>query len=520
MTQELRDEEQSGAISPASPKTLAQLINANVGQAEFLEAIANHDFVLYGGEGSGGKSYILRWWLVDFLIDCYETLGLKGVRVGLFCEDYPALQDRQVIKMQAEFPKWMGRLAHGETWNFTLADKYGGGQIGLRNLDDPSKYVSSEFAAIGVDELTKNPLAVFNDLRWRIRWPGITRRPFGATANPGEPGSLGRAWVKKYWIDRDFPPEFYVGVDERTGKMRPDITKEFRFVKCLASHNQNLDEAYWYRLLSLPPSMAKRVAYGDWDEASGLYFAHFDPKRHVIPHNEAMARIKTWHQRSLSGDWGYDHPHCFHWHAKDERDWVITHDELWDREIGEVEVGKRVTECEAKYHNLQRLNGFAFSWDALGKMSPRSTQKQPQTTWQMMSKTLGPRIPAAHPNDSSPGVRLIRSRLMSQLLESGTWQISDRCEKLIEAIPQMLRDEKNTEQMAKVDWDEAQIGDDPVDSAGMGLQWMVGNSIKPRDVQLEETLSAIRSKFAGQSDGTLVIPGQDTFARFGGRKHA
>lgn len=33
----------------------------------------------------------------------------------------------------------------------------------LRNLDDPGKYASSEFAAIGVDELTNNPLSVFKE---------------------------------------------------------------------------------------------------------------------------------------------------------------------------------------------------------------------------------------------------------------------------------------------------------------------------------------------------------------------
>ena len=71
--------------------SLEKLVNPTDRQREFLKAIAEFDFVLYGGEGGGGKSYILRWWLVLFLIWCFKVLGISRVRVGLFCEDYPAL---------------------------------------------------------------------------------------------------------------------------------------------------------------------------------------------------------------------------------------------------------------------------------------------------------------------------------------------------------------------------------------------------------------------------------------------
>ena len=440
---------------------------------------------------------------MDFLVECFEVLGLRNVRVGLFCENYPELRDRQIVKMRTEFPPWLGTLAKTETWNFILRPEYGGGEIALRNLDDPSKYASSEFAAIAVDELTKNPLSVFNDLRWRIRWPGISRKPFLAGANPG---GIGTAWVKKYWVTKDYPPEFYA--DPKTG--RRDITKEFVLVKAKASDNPHLDEGYWARLLSLPPDMARRLAHGDWNVPTGQYFPFFDPKIVVIPHEEALRRIQPWHVRSLSGDWGFGHPHCFHWHAKDERNCVITHDELWDREVPEVEVGRRITENETQYHKLAPLSGFTFSWDA-GRLSPRSQQDQPKSITQMLEMGLGPRIPRTHPCDSTAGVRLIRARLMSQAMghpgdvernippQVPFWYISDRCSKLIAAIPEMMRDEDKPEEMAKMDWNEAQIGDDPIDSAGMGLQWMIGTSVKPVNIVAEERVQ----KYA-EDRGTTV----------------
>jgi hypothetical protein len=243
--------------------------------------------------------------------------------------------------------------------------------------------------------------------------------------------------------------------------------------------------------------MSRKVAHGDWDVYTGQYFPRFDPAIHVVPHEQVMAWLKPWFARSLSGDWGFEHPHCFHWHAKDERNCVITYRELWDRGIGESEVGQRITEAEAQDIKYAKLNGFAFSWDA-GKLSPRSDRYQPKSITQMISDALGPRIPKPHPCDSRPGVRLIRARLMSQVIEANTWMISDRCPKLIESIPSMIRDENNPEEMAKVDWNQDTPGDDPVDSAGVGLQWMIGSSEKPLAVRLDEHLKEVPIEGTGK----------------------
>ncbi len=64
--------------------------------------------------------------------------------------------------------------------------------------------------------------------------------------------------------------------------------------------------------------------------------------------------------------------------------------------------------------------------------------------------------------------------------------------------------------MAKMDWNEAQLGDDTVDSAGMGLQWMVGTVVKPDQVKLEEKLQAVRQQFASRVEAAK--PGEDWFA--------
>jgi len=100
-----------------------------------------------------------------------------------------------------EFPAELGELKLGTVKNFVLHKDYGSGVIALRNLDDPSKYQSAEFAAIAVDELTKNSKEIFDFLRFRRRWPGVERPKFLAATNPG---GKGHAWVKKLWVEKDF----------------------------------------------------------------------------------------------------------------------------------------------------------------------------------------------------------------------------------------------------------------------------------------------------------------------------
>lgn len=455
------------SLSLPKPRTLAELVNPTERQREFLQASADQDFVLYGGEAGGGKSYILRWWLILYLVWCFRSLGLRTVTVGLFCETYRVLNDRQVSKIKHEFPPWLGSLRGDD---FVLRPEYGGGILALRNLDDPSKYYSAEFAAVGVDELTRNPQSVFHDLRFRLRWPGVERPKFGAGTNPG---GIGHAWVKKFWHDKIFPEEM------------ESIADQFVLIRAKASDNPHLPTGYHDRLLTLPPDMARMVAKGDWNVYTGQSFPQFDLGRHVIPNAEALRRIRPWHTKWISGDWGYEHPHAVYGHAQDEDGLVITYRELWDRRVGETELGQRVSRAFVG----EKLQSFAFSWDA-GKLSPRAKPHLPKSMMQLVADALGPNIPQPHPADSAPGSRISRARLTSQLLDSDLWLISDACPKLIECLPTLIRNEDNPEDVLKVDFAENEIGDDPYDGASMGLQHMLHSPMVPATLIAERQVAA------------------------------
>lgn len=303
--------------------SLRQLINPSPRQEEFLKATDNFKYVLYGGAKGGGKSHILRWALVRKLLQ-YAARGHRGVRVGLFCEDYPSLKDRQITKIQHEFPTWLGTLAGSniEGMSFRLKPQFGEGIIALRNLNDVSKYASSEFAVAAVDELTKNKREIFDQFRSIVRWPGIDDTGFWGGTNPGEVGHL---WVKKLWVDRNFGLE--------------DPNKDqFKFIRSLPTDNPHNSSAYLAELKSLPERLRKAYLEGNWDIFEGQYFTEWDKEHHTVvpfPIPQSFKRFRAY-------DHGRFAPACCKWYALDYDGRVWVYKELYVKGLDVDQIGAEI----------------------------------------------------------------------------------------------------------------------------------------------------------------------------------
>ena len=215
-------------------------------QLEALGASKRFKFTLFGGSVGSGKSRWLRWSCIYWLASYYEKYRIRGIRAGLFCEDYPSLNDRHLAKIKYEFPPWLGTYNEAKH-EFTLAPQYGSGILAFRNLDDPAKYLSVEFAVIAIDEINRNPKSTFDMLRSRHRWPGIADVKFLAGCNP-----LGEAWVKNMWVKRIFSP------DEKE-------QYEFVYIPALPTDNPYLPQEYYKSLESLPENQRKAYLEGNWD---------------------------------------------------------------------------------------------------------------------------------------------------------------------------------------------------------------------------------------------------------------
>ncbi|MDB5541603.1 MAG: hypothetical protein JWQ89_3330 [Devosia sp.] len=393
---------------------LSEVVNPWPRQKEFLNATRDHEYTLFGGAAGPGKSYILRWWLVDLLLK-WAAAGHVGVRVGLFCEDYPALRDRHLSKVRTDFPAWLGRL--NETQHeFRLHPHYGGGVLAFRNLDRPEKYQSVEFAAIAVDELTQNQRETFDVLRARKRWPGITFSPFAAATNPG---GIGHVWVKQLWVDRDFS-----GDDSRLDP------SSFAFVPARAGDNPALPESYISTLNTLPEKLRKAFLLGDWNIFVGQFFDEWDSSLHVV---KPFAIPKEW-PRWCGIDYGNAAPMCCLWLARAPDRTIYVYRELYVTRYTDVQQARAILELSKGERILWR-----YADPSMWSREPNGVSIAQAYTDQLCE------IVQAN-NDRRAGWLRLRELLkVDATTKKPRLQVFETCPNLIRTLPGLVHDRIDVE---------------------------------------------------------------------------
>jgi terminase large subunit-like protein len=459
---------------------LSSLISPTPKQRECIEATDRYRFVLYGGAAGGGKSYLLRWWCLRQLIKRFVATNLKGLVVGLFSVDYPTLQDRQIGKIEHEFPKWLGEVKRTEKEGlcFFVKEDFGGGRIALRNLQDPNSYKSAEFCDIAVEELTENKRDVFEDLvLFRLRTPGIERPCFLGATNPT---GIGLQWVKALWPDHKFPKELQ------------HIKHEFKYVPALLSDNPHLGADYRSSLEGLPEKKRKALLDGDWTIPEGQYFINFEESERKVPHAIVTQIMQSWWNHWVSQDWGFKHHSPVHWHAVGfvspeqakllGRNWdaprrcVFTYREhiesLGDTGRSEIELGQTVQRMSGS----EKLKAWILSSDAFGEKTSQRTAAQ-------LLSDGAPNLPDPQPANMGPGSRVVGWRFMYSLIQDDSWFISDMCPEALSAIPSLEYDsDKGEEDVLKTD----HMYDDVGDELRYGLQDMLGTTKVPMEVRRAE----------------------------------
>ncbi len=396
-------------------------------------------YLLYGGALGGGKSYFLRWYAVDRLRMMAQR-GFRNAAIMVACEDYPALKDRQLSKIAMEFPAWLGK-AHSDHKDYgrsyILAPEFGSGVICFRNLDDPSKYQSAEFAAILVDELTKNPFEVFTFLRSRLRWRGLPDEDcifVGAT----NPGGIGHSWCKQLWIDRDFPPEFVSPVD-----FRP----QFAYVPSKADDNPHLDPAYWATLSTLPRALRKAFRDGDWNIFVGQAFPDFSRQKHVIPTIQPPAGAPLL----MTYDWGWGKPFSIGWWFVDNDGRLIRFAE-WYGWSGAPNEGLRLADSEVAAGIKEREARMGITGWGITRLAGHDCfQKRPNydkggqgPSTDEVFQDAGLTLSKVNPNREHK-IRAFRERLRPGADGVPRLLVSEDCAQFIRTIPNIVMDARNVE---------------------------------------------------------------------------
>jgi len=415
-------------------------------------------YLLYGGAAGGGKSYCMRWMAVALGCYYYATYGIKGVPIGLFSEDYPTLRDRQIIKIKREFPEWLGVLKETQSAGYVFQAKpeYGGWMIMLRNLDDPSKYSSVEFAAILVEELTKNPRQTFDDLRSRMRYPGIPDVKFVAATNPGE---IGHGWVKRLWVKPDIN--------------NPDVEQDkFFFVPALYTDNKFIDQDYEKQLEAISDTQKRSsLKEGNWDIFSGQMFEEYRETRVV------NGRRIDWHvtdrpevdlkssRRIISFDWGYNEPGAAHWIAVgSENQWGVQHLYIYRELHQNKKTPREWAEQLSLYLKYDPVDFFVLPHDCYANKDGNPSIAE---TFAKVFRDNRVECKIIRGETLSKGARKNRVALTHDYLQESPdgkpyMQIASRCQSLRITLPELVRDDHDPE-------DVAQHEDHDYDSMSLGL---------------------------------------------------
>jgi phage terminase large subunit len=415
---------------------ISELAHFTPKQKEAEDAVKENKYTLYGGAMGGGKSYWLRWMMIRLLLHWgyyqqknFGRKSLKHVMVGLFCENYPALMDRQISKIKYEFPGELGTYNATEH-NFVLGRKWGGGILAFRNLDDASKYQSAEFAAIGVDELTKNEKDTFDFLRTRLRWPGIEHPKFLGATNPG---SIGSDWVRKMWIDREYP----AGETEKS---------QFKYVHARAADNPHLAADYVASLQGLPEDMRKAFLEGSWDVFEGQYFKEWNRDLHVCRPKPLLA----YYRKFIAIDYGYAAPSCALWMYLDGDGVANVYRELYGPGFTYETLAKEISALTPENEKIEYMVADPAIWAKKGENSNELSGAELFSASYRAARSSLPLLIKAN-NDRIVGWNTVREYMKAIAGPDGQkmakLQIWENCVNTIKTLPKLIYDDRNPEDL-------------------------------------------------------------------------
>ena len=329
---------------------------------------------------------------------------------------------------------------------------------------------SAEFAAIAVDELTKNEFETFEDLRNRLRWTGIEDVKFLAGTNPG---GIGHAWAKKYWMDKDFPPE-------------ETESNEFAYIQAKADDNPYLAESYLKQLDSLSPDKRKAFRDGDWDIFKGQYFSEFRREIHVV---EPFTIPHDW-RKFLMLDYGYTKPSAVYWGAVSPDDVLIIYRELYKTELGYSEL---VDEAVSMYPDSEEIKYWVADPSIWSKEpSNKGGMSGAEVMQNRYREIKGSGLNLVRGvNDRLNGWALLREYLKPYIREgelTAKLQIFSTCTNLIRTLPSLVYDTRRVEDL---DTD----GDDhAADAIRYGIMSRPKASMNPERVKDKQFDSVMRKK--------------------------
>ena len=366
---------------------------------------------------------------------------------------------------------------------------------------DIGKYLSTEYAFVGFEELGEFPYSIYDALEGRNRTtiPGVIARMGSAT----NPMGIGWSWIKKVFIDK-VPCH---GMDK--SKYNPN---DYCYIHSTIEDNPILfkDKAYVNSLEKSP--LAARIRWGKLDASTGTYYDNWEESRHVRPASDFI--FEDWQPVWVGWDYGFGHfaTIVFMTKAWLKPRWEGEKQKLVNVVLREVYLEEKTPEEQASalITAIPRMKdkdgddaGYAwqvesihFSWERFNRVSSNRTIAQEVSD--LLQAAGLPPVTRSN-NDRIAGWTKIYSLLDSEeLFIVRADGLHRGAPELAEAIPLLVRGDGVKTSLEDV---VKPPGKSLVDDLGDALRYAVAGVLldagdKPEDVKLREKLAGIKDPMA------------------------
>ncbi len=505
-----------------------------------------------GGTGSSKSS--------DALMEGLEyMLRYPGIAVLFIRRQLTDLKKSSILDWKTFVPQ---ALYH---WNDQdkIATLYNGSKLFFGHLPNNSEkdlqqYLSAAFPVIILDECGQFSGASWDFLSSRNR----VNRECKADVNGNLPipvilgctNPIGPFWpfyysqfVKKLPYDspedavRDKVGRYWVPDSREDGGYRliynPD---DWDYVHSTILDNPHLmerDPDQVEKLKRMKEPLRSKFLLGEMDTTVGQYFDVFDPDRHVVDLATDPTKIiwQHWQPRWMGWDYGRAHWNAVYWFTmalvrgpdgqykercvcyreyvekgKTSRETVPGMHLLNQAGLPNVGAKDERERIELKSKSLS-IKTIFFSHE---KFSRSAEKKEKLSIAERISKRLR-RLgyPALTPNDASSGSRVKKAQLMYDKLDSDEVVILASCVHLVEAIPQLVANPDDLEDVLKTDTK----ADDCYDGFTMGLYNWERTQGKPFEEKLATAIQAAPNFNAAHIVHMKMLSKQKGKVRFTGR---
>ena len=434
-----------------------------------LEVDGLHE-LCFGGSRGGGKTMVGLAWLLDYT----DNPKFRGLVIRRNAEDLTDWISR--ARTFYPYAKVVGKPAEVRFPSGAVI------RCGHLSSDDAyTKYQGHEYQKILIEEATQIPseesyLKLISSCRSTV--DELTPKVM-LNCNPG---GKGHTWVKRRFVD----------VGEHEKPYKDPITKRLRmYIPATIYDNPTLmekDPDYVNYLKGLPEPLRSAWLLGDWNIFTGQYFAEWDTKIHVIDSEEAekigFNKYNNTHYMGI--DWGFANPFSALWCQVTDDKTVFVYDELYGTERHPAEWGSLI-QARNRERNITLALGDPSMW-ARNPMAWNSPEVSAYTD-SSIADCLSDYIPSFMKANNS---RVNGWQNMAQLMHytdktmPSFYVIKGTCPNLIRTIPEMIRCDKNPEDV------DTTLEDHAVDSCRYMLSHVIApNKPKPKKSYMQQKIDEL-----------------------------